>query len=66
MLINDDATRAIKVKTELLGRKNGCKIPSIRKSTDKISANPWLLGEKCSPLIDCGIDGALRATHGTT
>jgi hypothetical protein len=29
----DDATRSIKVKTELLGRKNGCKIPSIRKQT---------------------------------
>jgi len=31
-----DATRAIKVKTELLGRKNGWKIPIIEKPTGKI------------------------------
>jgi len=39
-----DATRKTKVKTELLGRKNGCKIPIIEKPTGKIWANPWLLG----------------------
>jgi hypothetical protein len=34
ILIHEDTTRAIKVKTELLGRKNGCKIPSIEKVWD--------------------------------
>jgi len=29
-----DGTRVIKVKTELLGRKNGWKIPSIEKASD--------------------------------
>jgi hypothetical protein len=32
MLINDNATRTIKVKTELLGRKNRWKIPIIGKT----------------------------------
>jgi len=36
ILINEYATRGIKVKTELLGRKNGWKIPSIRKPTGGI------------------------------
>jgi hypothetical protein len=36
ILINKDATKGVKVKTGLLGRKNGCKIPNIEKSMGKI------------------------------
>jgi len=36
ILINEDATEAIKVKTELFGRKNGWKIPNIGKPIGKI------------------------------
>jgi len=43
-----DDTREIKIKTGLLGIKNGCKIPVIKKSTGKIYVNPLLLGKEMS------------------